>query len=111
MAAISDTNLSMVRGDTLAFGVEIEDLDQDLETCYFSCKTDPSDTEYVFQKSLEDGISKVETGKYRIRVAPEDTYSLEPAKYYYDLQIGINSDIYTILKGKLDIVVDITREE
>lgn len=73
---MKDTKLSMVKGDTLAFGVEIEGLDQDLATAYFSCKNDPNDDKYVFQKKLNDGISKVETGKYRVRVAPADTASL-----------------------------------
>lgn len=34
---MKDTKLTMVKGDTLAFGVEIEGLDQDLATAYFSC--------------------------------------------------------------------------
>ncbi len=111
MAKLTDTDFVMVRGDTLAFGVEIEGLGQDLDTCYFSCKTDPSDTNYVFQKSLDDGITVVEQGKYRVRVAPDDTENLNTGKYFYDLEIGINGDIYTVLRGKLEIVYDITREE
>lgn len=111
MAKLTDTDFVMVRGDTLAFGVEIEGLGQDLDTCYFSCKTDPSDTSYVFQKSLDDGITVVEQGKYRVRVAPDDTENLNTGKYFYDLEIGINGDIYTVLRGKLEIVYDITREE
>ena len=111
MAAIDNTNIAMVRGDTLAFAVEIEDLDQDLDTCFFSCKSDPSDTEYVFQKSLDNGIEKESIGKYKVRVAPEDTENVEPGKYQYDLQIGLNGDIYTVLKGQLEIVFDITRED
>lgn len=108
---MKDTNLTMVKGDTLAFGVEIEGLDQDLATAYFSCKNDPNDDKYVFQKKLNNGISKVETGKYRVRVAPADTASLEIGDYYYDLQIGVNSDIYTILRGKLTIEYEITGAE
>lgn len=111
MAKLTDTDFVMVRGDTLAFGVEIEGLGQNLDTCYFSCKTDPSDTNYVFQKSLDDGITVVEQGKYRVRVAPDDTENLNTGKYFYDLEIGINGDIYTVLRGKLEIVYDITREE
>lgn len=111
MATIADTNLTMIRGDTLAFAVEIEGLNQDLETAYFSCKADPSDASYKFQKTLQNGISKVETGKYRVRVAPADTKNIEVGTYRYDLEIGVNGDIFTILKGKLKIVEDITRED
>ena len=100
--------IKMTKGDTLAFGLEIEGLDQDLETAYFSCKTELDDQNYVFQKSLGNGISKVETGKYRIRVAPEDTAYVPTGRYYYDLQIGVNSDIFTIMKGFLDITFEVT---
>lgn len=110
MAIIADTNLAMIRGDTYAFGVEIEDLDQELETAYFSCKETASDEDYIFQKTLNDGISLVETGKYRVRIAPEDTVNLKAKSYRYDLQIGVNGDIYTVLKGELNIAEDITRE-
>ena len=110
MATPQKTNLSMVRGDTLAFAIEIAGLDQDLDSAFFSCKLDARDNDYVFQKSLGEGISKVETGKYRVRVAPEDTENIEVGTYEYDLQIGANGDIFTVLKGKLKVVMDITRE-
>ena len=110
MAIIADTNLAMIRGDTYAFGVEIEGLDQDLDTAYFSCKKRAGDENYVFQKTLDDGISKVETGTYRVRVAPADTKDIEPGAYRYDLQIGVNGDIYTVLKGELNVTEDITME-
>lgn len=107
---MKDTNLTMVKGDTLAFAVEVEGLEQDLDTAYFSCKIDPNDNSYVFQKTLDGGISKVETGKYRVRVAPEDTSNVDIGTYYYDLQIGLNSDVFTILRGKLTIEYEVTEE-
>lgn len=103
-------NLCMVRGDTLAFSFEVEGIDT-LDTAYFSCKANADDENYVFQKSLIDGISLVETGKYRVRVAPTDTKDIEVGSYYYDLEIGVNSDIYTILKGVLKVEQDVTRGE
>ncbi len=110
MAIVADTNLAMIRGDTYAFGVEIEGLDQDLETAFFSCKKSANDTGYIFQKTITDGISKVNTGTYRVRIAPEDTKDIEAGSYRYDLQIGVNGDVYTVLKGELMITEDITRE-
>lgn len=104
-----DKNIKMVRGDTLSFGIEIEGLGQDLDTCYFSCKQNPDDINYIFQKSLNSGISKVSNGKYRVRVAPSDTSNVEVGSYYYDLQIGVNSDIFTIIKGVLKIEREISR--
>ena len=105
---MSEKNLKMIKGDTLAFGLEIEGLDQDLDTAYFTCKQDKNSDTPIFQKSLNDGISKVETGQYRVRIAPADTRNLEEGNYYYDLQIGVNSDIFTIMIGVLKITQDIT---
>ena len=103
-------NLCMVRGDTLAFSFEVEGING-LDSAYFSCKANADDTNYIFQKSLTNGISLVETGKYRVRVAPNDTANIDIGNYYYDLEIGANSDIYTILKGVLKVEQDITRGE
>lgn len=108
-------NLKMVRGDTFAFGVEILGLNQNLDTAYFTCKENYDDETPVFQKSLSDGITKDEETEekeiYKIRVAPDDTSNVEAKNYYYDLQIGVNGDIFTILKGILRIENDVTREE
>lgn len=106
-----ETCIKSVRGDTIAFAIEIEGLDQDLESAYFSCKKNFTDENYIFQKSLGDGIEKVETNKYRIRVAPEDTAEVDPGRYYIDIQIGANGDIYTIFYGILNLLPDVTEEE
>jgi len=108
-----DCNLSMVRGDTLTFGVELEDengelFTQDLESAYFTCKSSYDEEQAVFQKDLNVGISKVATGQYVVRVAPTDTEGVVPGKYYYDFEIGVNSDIFTVLKGVLTIENDVT---
>lgn len=103
-----DRYVLMTRGDTLSFGVEIEGLDQDLDTAFLTCKRNHAESA-VFQKSLGDGITKRETGVYVVRVAPEDTEDLEPGKYYYDLQLGVNGDIFTVLKGVLELERDVTR--
>lgn len=103
-----DYKIDMIRGDTLAFGVEIEGLNKSVDTAFFTCRKNYEDENPVFQKSLLDGISEVETGKYRVRVAPEDTENLEEGLYYYDLEIGVNSDVFTILKGTLKIEHDVT---
>ena len=102
-----ENNITMVRGNTLAFGMEFDGLDTDLDTAYFTIKASV-DGSVIVQKSLGSGITKVTTGKYRVRVAPADTENLDVRMYYYDLQIGVNSDVYTILRGSLDLVWNIT---
>ena len=109
---MADTNLEIVRGDTFAFGMELTDeggnaITDDLTSAYFTCRQS-AEGEIVFQKTLGDGISKVSTGKYRVRVAPSDTATILAGRYFYDCQINLNSDCFTILKGILDIQQDYT---
>ena len=102
--------VTMTRGDTLSFGMIVEGLGgQDLETVYFTCRRNHSEPP-VFQKSLGNGISKTGAGEYVIRAAPEDTKDLEPGKYFYDLEIGVNGDIFTVLNGVLEMQWDVTTE-
>jgi hypothetical protein len=102
-----DRYVTMTRGDTMSFGMELEGLDQDLDTAFLTCRKSHTEPP-VFQKSIGDGITKVDEGQYVVRVAPEDTEGLEAGKYYYDLEIGVNGDVYTILKGILEIEQDVT---
>lgn len=110
----NELNIENTRGDTLSFGIEIEDIGQQLDTAYFTCKQNPDDETPIFQKSLGDGITldHIESDKYYyvVRIAPEDTKDLEFRKYYYDLQIGVNEDIFTIAKGILTLEYDVTNE-
>ena len=107
-------NLYMVRGDTFRFTIEIEGLVQNLTSAYFSCKKNKDDDEYIFQKSLGDGIAKVKDNEnskdYEIVVAPEDTEDVDFGNYIYDLQLAVGSDVLTPLLGTLTIDWDVTRE-
>ena len=109
MHIFDDRYVTMTRGDTMSFGIEIEGLNQDLETAFFTCRKDLTESP-VFQKSIGNGISKVGNQQYAVRIAPEDTANLQPGRYYYDLQLSVNSDVFTILKGVLEIDNDVTRE-
>ena len=101
-------NLTVNRGDSLIFTVEIESSsDIDFDDVKFSCKNNIGDAEYVFQKSLNNGIEKEENG-YRIRISPQDT-ELELGNYFYDIQVKTDDDVYTILKGDFKVTWDITR--
>lgn len=103
----TDQNINMVRGDTFAFGLEIDGIDQDLETAFFTVRKS-YDGDIIFQRSIGNGVEKVETGLYSIRIAPENTKELEAGHYYYDFEIGLNSDVFTLAKGDLLIEQDTT---
>lgn len=105
---MTDTNLTMVRGDTLSFGLEYDGTEQDLDTAFFTCRNSPASEKVVFQKTLGNGITKADTGKYIVRVAPTDTRYIEAGAYYYDFQASINGDVFTLLKGALIVEQDIT---
>lgn len=106
---MDETNITMVKGDTLSFGIEIDGLDgQDLESAFFTCKAIPTSDDFIFKKSLEHGITNNGDGTYTVRVAPADTEDVTAGAYYYDCQIGVNGDVYTILIGLLTILQDVT---
>lgn len=102
--------LTMTRGDTASFGLQTT-LDDgsgyDLDTAFFSVRAG-FDGALVFQKSIGDGITRRDEGVYSVRIAPEDTKDLSAGQYYYDLEIGANSDVFTVLKGILQIEHDVT---
>lgn len=100
-----------VRGDTYSFGLIS---DEELDTIYFTCRDALNDdSNILFQKSLNNGITLTEQEEeysYSIRVAPNDTKSLQSGIYYYDLQIELNEDVFTVMKGKFIVEQDSTWE-
>lgn len=102
--------IDMVRGDSLSFGLEFEGLGQDLDSADFTVKKDESDVIILIHKELTDGITKSDENKYVVRLAPEDTANLDPGYYHFDMQIGVNGDIFTIMLGILVLVQGVTEE-
>lgn len=100
-------NITMVRGDTLAWDVYIDNLETSLSSAYLTAKANLEDSEPAFQLSMGEGITEIEGGVH-VRVAPELTASLDPGVYFYDFQIGIGSDVYTVLLGQLEIIIGAT---
>ena len=86
-----ECNLTTIRGDTLQFAFEIENFTDNLASAFFSVKKDVTDENYVFQKSLNDGISLIDTGKWKVKIDPTDTEYVPTGTFYYDLQIGVNN--------------------
>lgn len=108
---MEDQYITMVKGDTLAFALEIEDQDGnplDVETAYFTCKKNYNDDSNTFQKSLGNGITRASAGKYLVRVAPADTRTKEAGKYFYDFQVSKNNDTFTFMRGVLELEQDVT---
>ena len=103
-------NIYMVKGDTLAFNVEVTDQNGDVilaDTVDMTCKKDALGENLVFHKSLLNGIVQSD-GLITVRVAPEDTQEADAGRYFYDLQIGVDSDVYTLMIGTLTLEQDVT---
>ena len=98
-------NITMTKGDTVSFNVEVRDDYGDVvtvDTADFTCKKRFHGEEVVFHKYLNSGITQAD-GLLLVRIAPEDTADLDEGLYFYDMQIGLGADRYTILKGVLTI--------
>lgn len=105
----NDINLKMTKGDTFSFGFEIEGLgSQTLQSAYLTVKNNYDDATALFQKSLNNGITTENNEVYKVRIAPADTSSLDVGNYYYDVQISINGDVFTIMKGILALEFNVT---
>ena len=110
---ITIENIYLIKGDSFTFDIILSELQnyENVNSIFFSVKKTKSDQNYTFQKSLIDGIISIDTLKYRVCIDPQDSELLECGEYYYDLEIGINNDIYTVMMGILHITEDITKKD
>ena len=107
---MQNQNITMVKGDTLAFNVQIFDENHDpitVDEAYMTCKEIPTNDTYIFQKSLENGINQSE-GMLTVRVAPGDTVDTSAGEYFYDFQIRVGQDVFTIMIGTLILEQNVT---
>lgn len=103
---MQDKYITMVKGDTLAFGVEIADESGqpvNITDAVFVAKKTYNALTSVFEVSLGDGITKIADGVYSVRVAPEDTADNEPGRYFYQFKVTKNTDVYTIMRGIIEL--------
>ena len=91
------------QGDQFSFTVTFTNLQEDLTTFELGVKKEYTDTAMLIEKSLGNGITKIDTGKYRIDFTPAETSALDPDYYVYDLRMTLGSTVYTSLYGYLMI--------
>lgn len=108
--------VEVVKGDSLAFNFQLTGLNgSEPSNFYFTCREKPESTDYYFQRTLGDGITKLaydantDTVTYGVRVRPDQTDALTAGRYYYDLQLDINDDVITLMKGRFIVDWDVTR--
>ena len=107
---MENENITMVKGDTLSFNIQVMDENGNpmtVDSAFMTCKKIPSSNDKVFQKSLGNGIEQSD-GILIVRVAPVDTKEVEAGEYFYDVQIGKGDDVFTIMIGILTLQQDVT---
>lgn len=105
-------NITMVRGDTVSFNVIAYDNEGEpveIDGAYLTCKKNFDSDDILFQKYLTSGITQESDGLLIVRIAPEDTVNADIGNYYYDLQIEIGDDVFTLMIGTLTIGFDVTK--
>ena len=91
------------QGDQFSFTVTFKNLQQDLTTFTMGVKEDYNDEIMLVTKSLGNGITKIQTGKYRVDFTPAETQALTPNFYVYDLRMTLGTTVSTPLYGYLNI--------
>lgn len=91
------------QGDQFSFTVTFKNLQEDLTTLSMGVKREYSDASMLVTKSLGNGITKIETGKYRVDFTPSETQALFPNFYVYDLRLTLGTTVFTPLYGYLNV--------
>ena len=109
---VAKKNIEIVKGDTITFGLEFEECNDtgdfiDLDSAYFTVR-DSFEGAVLCQSSLNAGIVKEEVGLYSVSLSHEQTDTLDPGEYYYDMQVGIGNDVYTIFVGVMTVIPSVT---
>lgn len=90
---------SVKRGSTFSFIITFKNLNQDVTTMNFGVKEDYEDESLVINKTIGDGITKIETGKYKVDFSTSDILLLEAGMYVYDLRYTIGDTPNIPLSG------------
>ena len=90
------------RGDQFTFTITFTNLTENLSSFTMGVKQD-YDKPLLITKGLGHGITKVSTNKYRVDFTPEETKSLVPDFYLYDLRMTLGSTVFTPLYGYINI--------
>lgn len=91
------------KGDEFSFTVTFKNLTEDLTTFTMGVKLNYEDTNMLITKTIGNGITKIDDGKYQIDFTPAETGALSPNIYVYDLRMTLGSVVYTPLYGYLNI--------
>ena len=98
MIRFNKNNITIVRGDTAELEITFS---EQVDSAVLSVKKKISDTDYVFQSQVVDGV---------LKITHADTNNLVPGQYVYDIQVKYGDVVDTPLIGEFNVVADVTRE-
>ena len=109
-------NIDMVRGDNLAFNFQLSGLGSssayEALTVTFAVAEHYDDVS-IFECISGNGIelesydAVKDTATFSVFADPNKTKTLDLARYYYDLQIKDDSNVVTLMRGRLTLVYDV----
>jgi len=105
---MTDENITLVTGDTLSFNIIVKDEygnPVDVDDASFSVASSLTASSPLVHKTLDNGISQ-SGGVLTVRVAPED-WDGYVGFAYYDCQIEVNNDRFTLLRGMIQLEADV----
>ena len=105
--------ISIRRGDTKVLKFQRKNEEGVIETeakeLYFTVKENSNKQNYLFQKTLNDGITfNTEDFYYRITIYPSDTDNLYYGTYLYDIEVKEDDYVKTIDLGELVVKEEAT---
>lgn len=111
---IEGTNIRMIRGDTEAINVNMQNIQGDVvpfeegDTVYFTVKTSTVVTEKILQKVVTTFVD----GSAFIVLHPEETRELQERAYVYDIQVTrADGTVKTIIPPSQFVLMgDVTHE-
>ena len=95
-------NFNVKRGDQFSFTITFTNLTDSLTTMNFGVKKDYG-SPLIISKSLNNGITRLDAGKYQIILNPSETM-LDAGMYEFDLRFTIGSVVKTPLSGTINIM-------
>lgn len=98
------------RGATFSFIVTFKNLNQDVSSMTFGLKED-YDKEMLVEKTLGDGITQIDTNKYKVDFSYTDIMDLEAGMYVYDLRYTIGTTPAIPLSGYVIVNDSVFNEE
>ncbi len=122
MFTVSNNKISITRGDSAYFEVEIKQLIQEELSDYMlhegdtvkaQVRTEPNVGDLLIDASLDNGKLYFDDGTIIWHIIPADTKNLDVGTYWYDVELDTaDGDVFTFIKNTTFKVTDeVTKDE